>query len=682
MKRLLVLCSMIAVSIGLTGCATTRVPLVDAADRGDLNTVKTLLDNGADVNQRGGNTAMLFSGTALMHASDKGRTDVVKLLLARGADANARDGIGVTPLVHAAQNGHSEIVELLLDHGVPAEGALKYFEARIVQCSAFPPYPPGVTSSQTGIQTIKAAQASVPARLNRLGWDYVTKGEYDKAIDVFKQGISQYPTFVGNFAGLSVSHDALKQYDEAITAAKRAVELAPKDPYVYMHLGTAYWHKKQYDEAEKALKTAVENDPKDASVTARLGSFYRTLYRFDDALPVLSRAVELNPSMISALAACYYFMGKNDEAIASAQKYVDGFVFTGIGIVQNRNNDGNQVIAKVFEGSPAEAEGLKVGDIVGKVDGRPANGWDEKRFTQSIRGDADTDVTLRIRREGIPAPFDVTLRRKQIVAKEAALGYALKCMANREKGDSAQASENARKASEINPADPFSQQAAGALCLDKGQYAEAVKLLTPLAADSTQISMMLATAQAKLGNFKDAEDLYVGLSDDTPPQYVPGWKTRQSLLAALRPAMQKHLDRAKQFESDNQPGDAIQELSKALAIAEDKEADELRNKMFLMVQRNSIREPDEVHRHAVRGDVLLGEGNLEDAISEYNQALKLAPYSARLYFNTALVYGTLKNYPKALQYMKTYVQAAPNAPNTGAAKDAMIKWELMMEKGK
>jgi len=42
----------------------------------------------------------------------------------------------------------------------------------------------------------------------------------------------------------------------------------------------------------------------------------------------------------------------------------------------------------------------------------------------------------------------------------------------------------------------------------------------------------------------------------------------------------------------------------------------------------------------------------------------------------------MKKYPEAIRHMKTYTEMAPEAPDVRTAKDEMIKWEYLMEKGK
>lgn len=82
--------------------------LKNAAAEGDLETVKTLLEKGADVNAKDRNNE-----TALVEAASQGRLEIVKLLLAKGAGASESEK--AKALVKAGC--HKEVVELLMSHG-------------------------------------------------------------------------------------------------------------------------------------------------------------------------------------------------------------------------------------------------------------------------------------------------------------------------------------------------------------------------------------------------------------------------------------------------------------------------------------------------------------------------------------------------------------------------------------
>jgi len=88
-----------------------RTSLHDASSAGDLEIVRSLLEVGSHVNERG--TA---HRTSLMYASRRGRIEVAKLLIKYGADVNARDRNGWTALQVASRYGHADVVCLLLNH--------------------------------------------------------------------------------------------------------------------------------------------------------------------------------------------------------------------------------------------------------------------------------------------------------------------------------------------------------------------------------------------------------------------------------------------------------------------------------------------------------------------------------------------------------------------------------------
>ncbi|MBS9530005.1 ankyrin repeat domain-containing protein [Wolbachia endosymbiont of Rhagoletis cerasi] len=85
--------------------------LYDAAEKGCLEVVKFLLDEGVDIN----------TSLALLSAADSGQLEVVKLLLERGADPYVRGWKGTTPKTIAMKRSsysgskkpYREIIDLL-----------------------------------------------------------------------------------------------------------------------------------------------------------------------------------------------------------------------------------------------------------------------------------------------------------------------------------------------------------------------------------------------------------------------------------------------------------------------------------------------------------------------------------------------------------------------------------------
>lgn len=127
--------------------------LVDAAEFGNLATVKALLAKGLNPNvrKRGGH-----GFTPLMEASMNGHLEVVQALLAKGADVNAKSNDGRTALMFAYHSGaHLDVIHVLLAKG--AEVSLFYPDA--------PNFPMLNTAAQIGsvelVQALLAKGADV-----------------------------------------------------------------------------------------------------------------------------------------------------------------------------------------------------------------------------------------------------------------------------------------------------------------------------------------------------------------------------------------------------------------------------------------------------------------------------------------------------------------------------------------
>ena len=142
--------STVALSLLLVAASPAESPVADAAERGNLEAVRTLLRGGADANgaQADGTTALhwaainddvrivevlLYAGatvkpitrlggyTPLHLASRSGHGDVVRALLIGGADANGFTNTGVTALHFAAQSNSAESIRTLVEHGAEVD---------------------------------------------------------------------------------------------------------------------------------------------------------------------------------------------------------------------------------------------------------------------------------------------------------------------------------------------------------------------------------------------------------------------------------------------------------------------------------------------------------------------------------------------------------------------------------
>uniref|UniRef100_A0A131XKV7 Putative myotrophin n=1 Tax=Hyalomma excavatum TaxID=257692 RepID=A0A131XKV7_9ACAR len=84
---------------------------------GDLDQVKDCVEQkGLDVN------ASIDGRPPLHYAADYGQADVLRYLIDKGADVNAKDKYGISPLLAAIWEGHTACVKLMVEKGASKDG--------------------------------------------------------------------------------------------------------------------------------------------------------------------------------------------------------------------------------------------------------------------------------------------------------------------------------------------------------------------------------------------------------------------------------------------------------------------------------------------------------------------------------------------------------------------------------
>ena len=87
--------------------------------------------------------------------------------------------------------------------------------------------------------------------------------------------------------------------------------------------------------------------------------------------------------------------------------------YAGIGVEVQVQPDGTIKVVSPIDDTPAARAGIKSGDVITAVDGKPVDGEDDDS-QGPLRGAPGTKVTLTLERAGVAKPFDITLKRETI----------------------------------------------------------------------------------------------------------------------------------------------------------------------------------------------------------------------------------------------------------------------------
>ena len=87
--------------------------------------------------------------------------------------------------------------------------------------------------------------------------------------------------------------------------------------------------------------------------------------------------------------------------------------YGGIGALI-RKKDSLVVVAEPYEGFPADKAGLIAGDIILEVNGKSTEGKSTSDISEVLKGQPQTEVTVKVKRYGVEKPMDVTILREEI----------------------------------------------------------------------------------------------------------------------------------------------------------------------------------------------------------------------------------------------------------------------------
>lgn len=128
-----------------------------------------------------------------------------------------------------------------------------------------------------------------PRELNLAGLALTGKGEIEQADEYFRKCLRSSPSFIPALKNLSINEFNGKQYGEAEKHLLAAAKLTPNDPVINLYLGEIAYRQQKYEQAADALSRSPELLARNANASAHLAVSYLQTGRRDKALEILDR---------------------------------------------------------------------------------------------------------------------------------------------------------------------------------------------------------------------------------------------------------------------------------------------------------------------------------------------------------------------------------------------------------
>ncbi len=177
-----------------------------------------------------------------------------------------------------------------------------------------------------------------------LGLSYLQLGQYDEAINAFKEVLSldsNYPEAIKIHNYLGVAYYYKDNYEQAIPEFKAALQMdahfklsnfnlkSVNMRLEHYNIGITYFFMKNYDEAIKEFSIAIEIDTNYFAAHMMIGETYLKKGIYNEAIREFQRAMMINPThrdipkILNKMGTVYYLQEKYKEAVFSLRKALE-----------------------------------------------------------------------------------------------------------------------------------------------------------------------------------------------------------------------------------------------------------------------------------------------------------------------------------------------------------------------
>jgi protein O-GlcNAc transferase len=181
------------------------------------------------------------------------------------------------------------------------------------------------STTQIGVLLQPAANATLTSAHIRLGMALLAQGQFEDAIECFRQAIAEHPATAAGYHCLGVALHAQARAAEAVAALRHAIALQPNYAQAHNDLGVVYHGQHEIDAAIECFRRAGAVKPDFALAYYNLGNTLLEQSRLDEAAASYRHAIEVQPDFAQAysnLGRVLGIQGRIDEAVAAHERAI------------------------------------------------------------------------------------------------------------------------------------------------------------------------------------------------------------------------------------------------------------------------------------------------------------------------------------------------------------------------
>lgn len=179
------------------------------------------------------------------------------------------------------------------------------------------------------------------------------KGEYQKALDIFKEEIEQGGANPNIYNNMGLCALYLDDYENSEKYFLEALNLDDKIVQVYINLADLYYRRHEMLKAIEILQNGVYKIPDNPALRHYLARVYIDDSRYDIAIDQLDAVLEMSPKNYDAywdLGRVYFEMGVWDMAISNYERvleFVDNnpLIYYNVALAYEANNEIDKAIS-------------------------------------------------------------------------------------------------------------------------------------------------------------------------------------------------------------------------------------------------------------------------------------------------------------------------------------------------